>query len=178
MIIVMGLPGAGKTTVLHGLKTDYKILNYGDLMLEIEQQKFGVKDRDEMRKLPIAKQREAQMLVAAKLAAMKEKVILDTHCSVNTPSGYYPGLPFDFLKGLHVEKLIYVTAPADQIYTRRNADPTRKRDDQTLDSIIDHDLLNKGLLAAYAAFTGAPALIIINGQGKLEITIARMQSLL
>jgi adenylate kinase len=178
MIIVMGLPGAGKTTVLQGLKTDYKILNYGDLMLEIEKEKFGVKDRDEMRKLPIAKQHEAQKLVAAKLASMKDKIILDTHCSVNTPSGYYPGLPFDFLAKLKVEKLIYVTAPADQIYVRRNADPTRKRDEQTLDDIIEHDTLNKSYLAAYAAFTGAPAVILINGQGKLEAAVKKMQSLL
>ncbi|MEM3422434.1 MAG: adenylate kinase [Candidatus Bilamarchaeaceae archaeon] len=178
MIIVMGLPGAGKTTVLQGLHGDYKILNYGDLMLEIEKEKFGVKDRDEMRKLPIEKQKEAQMLVAEKLSKMNEKIILDTHCSINTPSGYYPGLPFDFLKKLKVEKLIYITAPADQIYVRRNSDPTRKRDAQTLEEILEHDNINKSYLAAYSAFTGAPAAILINAQGKLEETRAKLNSLL
>lgn len=178
MIIVMGLPGAGKTTVLHGLKTDYRILNYGDLMLEIEKEKFGIRDRDEMRKLPIAKQREAQMLVAEKLARMKGKIILDTHCSVNTPSGYYPGLPFGFLKNLKVEKLVYITAPPEQIYQRRNTDPTRKRDDQSMDAIVEHDSINRSFLAAYSAFTGAPAVIIINAQGKVEDAIARLQSFL
>jgi adenylate kinase len=53
MIIVMGVPGAGKTSVLQGLKTDYQVVNYGNLMLEIEKKEFGVKDRDVMRKLPI-----------------------------------------------------------------------------------------------------------------------------
>lgn len=178
MIIVMGLPGAGKTTVLQRLKSDYKIINYGDMMLEIEKEKFGVKDRDEMRKLPIEKQREAQMLVAKKLAEMKEKIILDTHCSINTPSGYYPGLPFEFLKNLKIDKLVYITAPADQIYIRRNSDLTRKRDDQTLDAIVEHDNINKSFLAAYSAFTGAPAVIIINAQGKLDEAVARLQSLL
>ena len=80
MIIVMGVPGAGKTTILKSLKTDYKIVNYGDLMLEIEKKEFGIKDRDEMRKLPIEKQRLAQKLVADHLAKMTGKVILDTHC--------------------------------------------------------------------------------------------------
>ena len=36
MIIVMGLPGAGKSTVLAAAaKTDYKLVNYGDLMFDI-----------------------------------------------------------------------------------------------------------------------------------------------
>jgi len=178
MIIVMGLPGAGKTTVLQGLKTDYRVLNYGDLMLEIEKEKFGVKDRDEMRKLAIEKQKEAQMLVAKKLAGMKAKIILDTHCSINTPSGYYPGLPFEFLKSLKVDRLIYITAPPEQIFARRNNDPTRKRDEQTLEMIEEHDNINKSLLAAYSAFTGAPAVIIINSQGKLGEAVARLQSFL
>jgi len=38
MIIAMGLPGAGKTTVLKSLKTDYEIHNFGDLMFEIEKE--------------------------------------------------------------------------------------------------------------------------------------------
>lgn len=178
MIIVMGLPGAGKTTVLQGIRKDYKILNYGDLMLEIEKKKFGVKDRDEMRKLPIEKQRQAQMLVAKQLSKIKGKIILDTHCSINTPSGFYPGLPFEFLKKLKVQKLVYITAPPDQIYARRTSDPTRKRDDQTLEEIIEHDNINKSYLAAYSAFTGAPAVILINAQGKIEETRAHLNSLL
>lgn len=178
MIIVMGLPGAGKTTVLQGLKTDYKILNYGDIMFDIEKEKFGVKDRDDMRKLPIEKQKEVQMLVAEMLAGMKGKVLLDTHCSIHTPAGYYPGLPFEFLKKLKVEKLIYITAPPEQIHARRSADPARKRDEQSLDAITEHDNFNRSLLATYSAFTGAPAVIIINVQGKLADAVARMQSLL
>lgn len=175
MIIVMGVPGAGKTTVLKGLKTDYRIVNYGDLMLEIEKKEFGIKDRDEMRKLPIEKQRLAQKLVAKALAKMKGKVILDTHCSVSTPTGYYPGLPFEFLKLWPVEALVYVTADVNDISSRRQSDPTRLRD---LDNIALHDQMNKSYLAAYSAFSGAPAVIIYNNQGKLEEAVARLQSLL
>ncbi|HSB47084.1 MAG TPA: adenylate kinase [Candidatus Bilamarchaeum sp.] len=175
MIIAMGVPGAGKTTVLKGLKTDYKVVNYGDLMLEIEKKEFGIKDRDEMRKLPIEKQKYAQKLTAEALAKMSGKVILDTHCSVYTPSGYYPGLPFDFLKLWKVEALVYITAHPDQIAQRRSNDPTRLRD---IDNIELHDDMNKAYLAAYSAFTGAPAVILYNDQGKLEETVAKFQSLL
>ena len=46
---------------------------------------------------------------------MHGKVILDTHCSVATPSGYYPGLPFEFLKLWKVEALMYVTADVEEL---------------------------------------------------------------
>ncbi|MEM2909057.1 MAG: adenylate kinase [Candidatus Bilamarchaeaceae archaeon] len=174
MIIVMGLPGAGKSTVLKGLRTDYRILNYGDLMLEIEKEKYGIKDRDEMRKLPIEKQKAAQKLVAERLAKEKGKIILDTHCSISTPSGYYPGLPFDFLKGLKVDALVLITADPKEIEMRRATDPTRRRD---VDDVALHDAMNKAFLAAYSAFTGAPAVIINNRQGRLEEAVAALQSI-
>jgi len=175
MIIVMGLPGAGKSTVLKGLKTDYRILNYGDLMFEIEKEKFGVKDRDEMRKLPIEKQKEVQMLVAHKLATEHGKVILDTHCAVSTPSGYYPGLPFDFLKRLDVKALAYICGDVDEIKARRANDPTRKRDNDDLELHLE---MSKSYLAAYSSFTGAPAMIIHNRQGKVAEAVAQLQKLL
>ena len=178
MIIVMGLPGAGKSTVLSSLKTDYKIHNYGDLMLEIEKKEFGIKERDEMRKLPIEKQKLAQKLVAKALAKMSKdskKLILDTHCSVSTPSGYYPGLPFEFLKLWKVDALVLITADVGAVALRRQNDPNRKRD---VDDVALHDQMNKGYLTAYSAFTGAPAVVITNEQGKLEEAVAKLQALL
>ena len=60
MIIVMGLPGAGKTTVLNNAVSgfaDWKVLNYGDMMFEIAKREKLVNDRDEMRKLPLKSQK-------------------------------------------------------------------------------------------------------------------------
>jgi adenylate kinase len=175
MIIVMGLPGAGKSTVLKSLKTDYKILNWGDLMFEIEKKEFGIKDRDEMRKIPIDKQKWVQEMVAKTLSKMPGKIILDTHCSVSTPSGYFPGLPFDILKLLPVKTFVLITANPDDVAKRRNNDPNRKRDS---DDIHLHDQMNKSFLASYSAFTGAPAVIIENKEGKIEESVSKLQSLL
>ena len=178
MIIVMGLPGAGKTTILSTLKqkrTEYVIANYGDLMFEIEKEKGWVTVRDEMRKLPIEKQKQAQKLVAKKLAKEKGKFILDTHCSVNTPKGYYPGLPFSLLKDLTVEAVVYVTARSEEIKQRRENDPSRVRD---LDDVAEHDSLNRSYLAAYSAFTGAPAIIINNTHGEVEKSVVQLERIL
>jgi adenylate kinase len=175
MIIVMGLPGAGKTTVLKGVESDYKIVNYGDLMLEIEKEKFGVKDRDEMRKLPIEKQKEAQRMVYERLSQMEGKVILDTHCSVSTPKGFFPGVPLDYLKMLKVDALVLITADVEEVLKRRAEDPSRKRD---ADDIALHDSMNRSFLATYSAATGAPAVVIFNRQGKLEDAVAQLQNVL
>ena len=175
MIIVMGLPGAGKTTVLNGLQTDYKVQNFGDLMFEIEKEKFGIQNRDEMRKIPKEKQRQVQKLVYERLSKEDGKFILDTHCSVNTPKGFLPGVPFEYLKLLKVDYLVLITADVEAVAKRRASDESRKRD---VDDIGLHDQMNKSFLAAYSAFTGAPAVVIINEQGKVEEAVAKLQSLL
>ena len=175
MIIVMGLPGAGKSSVLKELKTDYIVKNFGDLMLEIETEKFGVKNRDDMRKLPIEKQKMAQKMVYERLAKEKGRFVLDTHCSVSTPKGFFPGLPFEYLKMLKVDALVLITADIKEIIARRKNDPLRIRDD---DDVALHDQMNRAYLAAYSAFTGAPAVVIFNRQGKLEEAVAKLQEIL
>lgn len=180
MIIVMGVPGVGKSSVLSALiqkKPEYKITNYGDLMLEIFREKFNVQNRDEMRKAPIAQQKAVQKEVALRLSKMKGKNILDTHCSIQTPNGYFPGLPFALLKKLKVERLVLLSASPEEIYNRRKNDPTRSRS-VNLDEIIEHDQMNKAYLAAYSAFTGAPASIVFNYHNKLAHAVEKLAALI
>jgi len=165
----MGLPGAGKSTVLAAAsKSTYKMVNYGDLMFEIASKEFGVKHRDELRKLPPETQKKVQSAVGMALSEMKGKVILDTHCSISTPKGYLPGLPYSLLSSLKVDYLVLITAPIDEIIGRRKSDTTRVRDAESADSLLEHDSMNRSFLAAYSCLTGAPALIISNRNGKLK----------
>ena len=180
MIILMGAPGVGKSSVLSGLKAkrpDYSIVNYGDLMLEVFGEKFGVSNRDDMRKSPVSQQKEAQKEVAHRLSKMDGKIILDTHCSVQTPKGYLPGLPFALLSNLKVERLILLSATIDEIYARRKNDATRVRE-VNKEEIIEHGEINKAYLAAYSAFTGAPASIVMNHDNKLAEAIEKFALLL
>ena len=179
MIIVMGLPGAGKSTVMKGVSADVKMLNYGTLMFEIAKEKFGISNRDEIRKLPVGQQKEVQAAVADKLASEEGNVVLDTHCSIKTPKGYLPGLPFELLSKLDVEALVLITAKPEEVFARRGNDPSRNRkDDVTLEDVQEHDNMNRALLAAYAAHRGCPAKIIYNAQGKVEEASAQLQSIL
>jgi len=172
MTIVMGLPGAGKSTVLAAAsqKKNYVVKNWGDRMFEIAAKKYPakIKTRDDIRnKLTPSEQKELQAAVGEALAAMKENVILDTHCSVETPRGYLPGLPFAILTKFKVSQLVYITGSPKEIHARRNADPSRARPG-SVESILAHDEYNKMLLATYSVITGAPARIIMNVQGKVE----------
>ena len=180
MIIVMGLPGVGKSTVL-GIaekKADYRIVNYGTLMFEIAKEKFGIPQRDELRKLGTEKQKIVQAEVGDQLSRMEGKIILDTHCSISTPKGYLVGLPDSILEKLHVERLIYITAPISEVVARRKSDPTRVRDAESEKSLSAHDNYNRELLKHYSAKTGAPAEIIYNRQGKLKEAQQKLLSLL
>ncbi|PIT84404.1 adenylate kinase [Candidatus Micrarchaeota archaeon CG10_big_fil_rev_8_21_14_0_10_45_29] len=180
MIIVMGLPGSGKSTVLSvAQEKGWKVLNYGTLMMDIASTEFGVKDRDSLRTLPADKQKRVQAKVGHMLSNERErKVILDTHCSINTPKGYLPGLPFSFLGALYVERLVLLTAPAEDILKRRKTDKTRVRDAQSKASIIEHDEMNRIYLGAYSVITGAPSIIITNPNGKIDEVRQKFASLL
>ena len=181
MIIVMGIPGAGKTTVLtEALKgaSGWRVINWGDRMVGLAKAQGLVKERDEMRGLPVERQAKLQEDVADSLAKETGKWILDTHCSVNTPRGYFPGLPFRLLGKLKVDGLVLVEAPVENILRRRAADATRQRDAQAKSLLEEQLFVNKALIASYAAFSGAPVSFVLNEDGKLEAAGAKLRALL
>ncbi|MBM3229459.1 adenylate kinase [Candidatus Parvarchaeota archaeon] len=182
MIIVLGLPGVGKSTVLEGIAqaAGYKSVNYGTMMLEIAKRDFGVEHRDKIRALDAQAQAKIQAAVAKELEGMKGKIILDTHCSIQTQGGYLPGLPFSLLGKLRVERLVYVTAPADQIAKRREKDAASTGRVRPVEKseIEEHEAMNKAYLAAYSAFLGVPALVIENLDGGLEAARKKLAGVL
>ncbi len=184
MYIIMGMPGAGKTTVLKKAmekKTGYEIVNYGDIMVASAQKKFKVKNRDEMRKLDFEKQKSLQLEVEKRIIKLSytiDKIILDTHCSIKTPRGYLPGLPMRLLEKLKVDGLILISADMDEIIRRRNADETRIRDKEERHELEEHDFVNRAMLATYAVLCGAPAIVIMNHDGKVEEAAEKLASIL
>lgn len=180
MIIVLGTPGAGKTTILNEAKKhlppDWTFINYGDLMFKLASEENFVKHRDEMRLLPLSVQKKLQAKAAEELQKSGEKTILDTHCSIKTPNGYLPGLPFELLSKMRVENLILISAPIEDIMRRRVADTTRSRDKEKIEELEEHMAINKFLLSTYSVITGAPFLIIENRDGSLKEAVERFLS--
>ncbi|MEA3190207.1 MAG: adenylate kinase [Thermoplasmata archaeon] len=174
-IIVTGIPGVGKTTVMETAAKSRKlpIAVYGSVMFEVAQRSGTVQSRDEMRKLPATVQKQIQKEAAKRIAAMGD-VIVDTHCSIKTPTGYLPGLPAWVLTELEPSAIVLVEAAPEEILRRRQNDATRKRDDDTLAAIAEHQEFNRRFAAAYATLTGATVHTVHNHDGKVEEAIRQM----
>ncbi len=148
-IIVTGIPGVGKTTVMDAAaeKAGRPVIQYGSVMFEVASEQGLVSHRDEMRSLEPAVQREVQQAAAAKMAAMGD-IVVDTHCTIKTPRGYLPGLPAWVLDALKPDTVVLVEADDDEIAARRAGDATRNRDADSIDAIAQHQEQNRRFAAA------------------------------
>lgn len=176
VIVVTGIPGVGKTTVMkraaEGL--DMEFVTFGTVMIDIAKEMGLVKDRDEMRKLTLEQQKELQIRSAEKVASMGN-VILDTHCTVKTPKGYMPGLPEWVLKKLKPTAIVVVEADPDEIYNRRAKDATRNRDSDSIEQIAEHQQINRAAAMAYATLTGATVKIVYNHDDAIDEAVKQAE---
>ncbi|PTD94296.1 adenylate kinase [archaeon SCG-AAA382B04] len=173
--VLTGVPGVGKTTVtekaLENIQKDYKIVNYGDKMLEVAKKRDLVEDRDQMRKLDPKTQRDIQGQAGEEISEMAENqpVIVDTHSTINTPDGYLPGLPEWVLRPLNPELIICVEADSEEIIGRRKKDSDiREREIESKEKLEEHQFMNRSATAAYSMISGATVKIIKNHDGGLE----------
>ena len=174
-IVLVGIPGVGKTSLLSEiveyLKKKNKIvsvINYGTLMFNVAKEN-GMEDRDCLRKLPVLEQQKLQKLAAEKIALENtEIIIIDTHAFISSPEGYYPGLPEYVLKIIKPTNFVSVAAKPEEIYNRRMKDESRDRDKITLINIRKELEYQTGMISACAVITGAPVRHILNGEGKID----------
>ncbi len=172
---MIGIPGVGKTTLLSKIveilknhEKNVHVVSYGTLMYEVAKENC-VTDRDDLRKLPVSEQRHLQKVAAEKIASHTEEIIIiDTHAFINSPEGYYPGLPEHVLKIIQPANFVSVSAKPEEIYNRRMKDDTRNRDKITLANIKKELDVQSGMISACAVITGAPVRVILNGEGKVD----------
>ncbi|MBP1945527.1 adenylate kinase [Methanobacterium petrolearium] len=182
VVVVAGIPGSGSTTVLkHALKeANYIHVNYGDVMLEIALGMELVEERDSLRKLPPETQKKIQKKAAKaiKERSAESNIIVDTHCTIRTPSGFLPGLPQWVLEKLQPDMFILIEADGDEILMRRITDTTRTRDSERLNDIKLHQEMNRATAMAYAVYTGATVKIIENHNDRLDESVNEMKGTL
>jgi len=176
-IILVGIPGVGKTTLLTQMveilkdhKKNVVVINYGSLMFDVAKEN-GLTDRDQLRKLSVSEQQRLQKIAAEKIAGHEEEVvIIDTHAFISSPEGYYPGLPEHVLKIIKPDNFVSVSAKPEEIYNRRMKDNTRSRDNITLANIKKELDVQSGMISACAVITGSPVRLVLNGEGKIDET--------
>ena len=180
--VVVGVPGVGKSTVVDKVVSGYrgaKLVNFGTVMFDLAREKKWVKDRDEIRKMPVEKQRVLQKAAAARISKMREKVVVvDTHLFIRTKEGFWPGLPFEVVRAMKPTHLVLVEASPEEVLRRRGADKSRYRDTLTTEGMAEELQLARGFLTASSTLTGAPMLVVNNGDGKAGQVASSLASML
>ncbi|MCE9652687.1 MAG: adenylate kinase [Nitrosarchaeum sp.] len=174
-VVVVGIPGVGKTSLLKKIVEIIKDRNksvsvnsFGSIMFDVAKEN-GIKDRDELRKLPVSEQKNLQRITAEKLAMLDDDVvIIDTHVFINSPEGYYPGLPEHVLKILKPSNFVSVSAKPEEIYNRRMKDDTRNRDKISIDNIKKELDVQSGMISACAVISGSPVKHVLNREGMID----------
>ena len=177
-VIVTGIPGVGKTTVINSAMElvkekhgeDVLLLNFGTEMFEVASAQGTIKTRDELRKLPTATQREIQRKAGESIAqkAKSVRVIVDTHTLIQTNNGYLIGLPEWVVRAIQPKTVVLVEADPENIASRRSSDETRTRDVQIVDEVKTHQEMCRAAAVAVGTITGATVRVIKNREGKVE----------
>lgn len=182
--IIVGIPGVGKTTVITranemlSQKHKAEVVVFGTVMFE-EAKRMGLKNRDEMRIMPIEDQRRLQDMAAQRITEMKEDIVLiDTHLFINTDEGYYPGLPMRLLSIMNPTNMIMVAADPIEIAERRKTDQTRQRDAASAENIQKELDISRIMVASCSILTGAPFAIIMNNEGQIHEAAANIAKIL
>ena len=173
-IILTGIPGVGKTTILNELQKlaeekgiKLTVLNYGTVMNELFEKYDRKISRDEIRRQQISVQKKIQDRAAQILARkMRSPItIIDTHMFIRTKTALWSGLPESVLSRLKPSLIVLVEAPPEEIARRRRSDTTRMRDDLTMEEVRFDLEWSRATASACAVSTGAPVKIISNKTG-------------
>jgi len=174
-IVIVGIPGVGKTTVvtkvfdiLNSKNKSVSVVSFGNLMFE-EALKYGIKDRDDLRKLSISQQQDLQKKAAERIAKLNDNaIIIDTHAFITTPAGFYPGMPDYVIKIIKPSNFISISARPEVIFNRRKQDETRQRDVVSIDLIKKELAVQDAMLSSCSVLSGSPLKTILNDEGKVE----------
>jgi len=175
-IIVAGIPGVGKTTILQELeklsrqrKVLLRVVNFGSVMNELFKEKEGKQlHRDHMRRQEIELQSRIQLQAARQIRRMpqRETLVVDTHMFVRTKDGVWPGTPQKVLEVLAPDAIILIEAKPEEIAKRRHQDTTRERETSTVaDATADLEW-SRYMASANAVIAGIPIQIVTNNEGQ------------
>ncbi len=148
-----------------------ELVTFGSVMLDEGTRRKWIKHRDELRKLPVEKQKKLQTAAAAKISRMTQNIVLvDTHLFIRTKEGFWPGLPFEVVRALKPTHLVLVEASPEEVSARRASDGARYRDSVGKEGLQTEMALAREFLAVSSTLTGAPMLMVRNKEGKADAT--------
>ena len=181
IIIVAGLSGAGKTTLINSISKslkhadiNFKVVNVGTLMEDIGIKNKYIWHRDQIKKIDVKLGSNLRELAYSKISKLRENVLLDTHITIEneSESRFVSGLPSKTLKRLrNVAAFVYINAPSEDIIKRRKTDKSRNREEQDAFSLDIQRIVDISALAYYITYFNIPLYIIENKNRTLEKSI-------
>lgn len=170
-IIVVAVPGAGKSTILKKVVekvSDIKLVNFGDIMLEEASKKFGINDRDELRKkINFKDYKKLQEDAAKTISKMDGDIIIDTHAVVKTVYGYYPGLPSKVVEYINPDAIVFLEFRPEDILARRMKDLSkdqlegrRAREVEKTEDVEEHQRISLEMASAAANHVSCYLLVL------------------
>jgi len=174
-VIVTGIPGVGKTTVLRELEAlakaaglKLRVVTFGTVLTELLRMSGRETDRDKIRAENIGLQKKIQVEAAAEISKMKGNgiLIVDTHMFVKTTTGLWAGLPENVLRKLAPDLLVLLEAPSEEVARRRTMDTSRTRDSVPPGEVEFDVAWSRSTASACSVLTGAPVKIIRNEPGR------------
>jgi len=181
-MIVSGVKGSGKTTVIQLVKKKFpkvKVFNFGDHIKKFIEKKYSKLTRDQWDKnIPFEEHKKFQIMAAKDIAKeMKNSKynIIDTNLLFKKSIGILPGLPEEVLKILKPDVIAIMEFRPEDILERRLKDvkisklekteigtisPHRERDIETVKEIELEQTIQREFLIAYTTITGTILKII------------------
>jgi adenylate kinase len=176
--LVSGVTGVGLSTVCQtvrrGLGDEYKLINFGDVMLEQAATSGITTERSDLGELSQTQTRRLQRRAGEFVADEAETadILLSTHLAVETSAGYIQGLPDEVLHDVSPTAFVLVEANPETILERRGESDrqTRKGSERKIDFEQD---LNRSAALQYARDLNAPVRFIEN-EGGIEEAAERL----
>lgn len=176
--LVSGVTGVGLSSVCQAVRSrlddDYKLINFGDVMLEQAATSGVTTERSELASLTQTQTRRLQRRAGEFVAdeATQTNIILSTSLAVETDTGYVQGLPEEVLHDVSPEAFILVEAEPETIISRRN-DSSRGPESVSPRKIEFEQHLNRAAALQYARDQDAPIQFLEN-ENSIEEAAERM----
>ncbi len=149
LVFLLGVKAVGKSKLTSELNKflggKLREISYGDAMLEIGKEQGVITDREQIAKLPSARQNEIRQAAAERIRVLADKepfVFLNTHGYIYTipHHTYLPGSPDSVSDLLRPNAILLVEAEPEAIIERRQMDlekTGRQREIGTVPEVID-----------------------------------------